>query len=52
MVTTKAVCIEQIVSIWDDGLQTILIPLEQNVKLSEVEGGLWNIPLCTNVMGN
>jgi hypothetical protein len=36
MVTTKAICFEQIVQIWDDGLQTHfnLIPLEQNVKLN------------------
>jgi hypothetical protein len=39
MVITKAICLEQIVRIWD-GCKPILIPLEQNVKLSVDEGHL------------
>jgi hypothetical protein len=46
MVTTKAVCLEQIVY-GMTGCKPISIPLEQNVKLSVDEGDLVEIPLCT-----
>ncbi len=40
MVTTKAICLEQIVWIGMMGCKRISIPLEQNVKLSAYEGEL------------
>jgi hypothetical protein len=40
MVTTKAICLEQIVRIWDDKCKPISIPLEQNMMLSAYEGDL------------
>jgi hypothetical protein len=40
MVTTKAICLEQIVRIWDDGVQTHFNSIGANVKLSADEGTL------------
>jgi hypothetical protein len=40
MVTTKVICLEQIIRIWDDGLQTHFNSIRQNVKLSANERNL------------
>jgi hypothetical protein len=40
MVITKAICLEQIVLIWDDGVQTHFNSIGANVKLSADEGDL------------
>jgi len=40
MVTIKVICLEQIIRIWDDGLQTHFNSIGQNVKLSANERNL------------